>query len=121
MATRLAIALLILWAAASSALLCFRRDISVALNNWILQRETMQGRTFLTHGNGPEGFVAFGNETNIFCGRACVVEELGENGEQGLSVCDSHWEGRKHMCAARFWPGRHYIVQAMRVREATAR
>ena len=87
-------------------------DLALAMNNRILGRETVQGHTFLSDDNGPEGFVAFGNENYVFCMRPCTVEELGTEEQQGITMCDSQWEGRKHLCAARFWPGRQYIVQA---------
>jgi hypothetical protein len=103
---------LLAWTAGATVLLCFRPDISIALNNWIFQRETKQGHTFLARDNGPEGFIAFGNETYIFCTRPCTVEELGTGDNHGVIMCDSQWEGRKHLCSARLWPGRHYIVQA---------
>ncbi|MGH9629817.1 MAG: hypothetical protein ACRD7E_15990 [Bryobacteraceae bacterium] len=104
---------LLLWAAVATFLLFFRPDLSIALNNWVFQRETMQGHTFLTHDNGPEGFVAFGNETMIYCGRPCTIEEIGPNGQTNLVMCDSMLAGgRKHVCSARFWPMRSYLVQA---------
>jgi hypothetical protein len=103
------------WAVGASYLLCFRPDLSIALNNWILQRETMQGRMFLANDNGPEGFQAFGNEMAIFCARSCTVEELSMNGEMNFWMCDSRWDGyRMHVCSARFWPTRSYVVRAQR-------
>jgi hypothetical protein len=77
---------------------------------------TAQGHMFLIRDNGLEGFVAFGNQTNIFCGRPCIVEEMAPSGEPNLLMCGSQWDGRKHMCSARFWPTRSYIVQARRHR-----
>ena len=120
MATKLVV-LSLVWAITATALFCFRPDLSVAVSNWILQRESMQGRVFLTQTQGPEVLVAYGNERYIFCARACEVEEIGENGAQGIYMCDSQWEGRKHICTARLWPGRHYIVSTPRARHTGVR
>jgi hypothetical protein len=114
MARRLLLMLLTLWAAATTYIVCFCPNIALALNNRILRRESAQGQTFLSDDNGPEGFVAFGNETYVFCARPCTVEEVGPEDQQEFTMCDSQWEGRKHLCSARFWPGRQYIVQGKR-------
>jgi hypothetical protein len=110
--------LLLVWAVTATALLCFRPELSMSINNWIFQRESAEGRLFLTNDNGPEGFVAFGNETYVFCRRPCSVEEFGLDGARNIWMCDSQWDGRRHLCTARFWPGRSYIVQALRLKTA---
>ena len=106
------IVVLLFWAVAATFLLCFRPDVSLALNNRIFQRETMQGPIFLTKDDGPEMFEAFGNETSVFCGRPCAVEEISTDGQPNIYLCRSQWEGRKHLCTARFWPTRPYLVYA---------
>lgn len=110
---------LLIWAVSATLLLFFRPDISIALNNRIFQRETQQGHLFLLQDSGPEGFVAFGNETSIFCARPCVVEEIGAGSEQGSPMCNSLPADRKYVCSARYWPGRQYIVQSQRSERAS--
>ena len=109
-----------IWAVLVTVLLFTRPDISIALNNWIYQRETMEGHMFLARTDGPEGFVAFVNETSVYCGRPCVIEEV-EGAQPSLFMCASQWEGRKHLCVARFWPGRWYLVRVPRQKSAERR
>ena len=116
MKLKLVLAGLTIWAITATLLIFLKPDVSRFLNNWIFQRQTMQGHMFLTANDGPEGFVAFGNETHVFCEKPCTVEEMGTETEHGLVMCESQWEGRKHICIARFWPGRNHIVQSKRVR-----
>ncbi len=100
------------WAAAATVVLFTRPDLSIALNNWVHQRETMQDHLFLINGDGPEGFTAFGNETSVLCARPCFVQEM-DGAEEARVVCMSKWDGamRRHMCSARLWPTRYHLVQ----------
>ena len=77
----------------------------------------MEGRMFLANNNGPEGFEALGNESAIYCARPCTVEELSLTGQTNFWMCASYWDGHgKHICSARLWPTRSYIVQVQRQR-----
>lgn len=76
----------------------------------------MQGHLFLTDSDGPEGFTAFGNENHVYCARPCHVEEFG--GVDGnVPVCSSLPADRKYVCAARFCPGRDYLVEGEKRRQ----
>lgn len=122
MKLRLALWIVTAWATTSTFVLFTRPDLSIALNNWMHQRETMESRLFLVSGDGPEGFTAFGNEMSILCARPCFVQEM-ESAEEARVVCMSVWDVamRRHMCSARLWPTRYHLVQASHMGRAMGR
>jgi hypothetical protein len=88
-------------------------ETAIALNNRIFQRENKQGYLFLTK-EDREIFTAFGEEQYIRCDKPCRAEEWYKG--SALYICDSKPGWKEHVCAARFWPGRQYVVEVQKAK-----